>query len=203
MYEYMAGLQNDQAHGGMFRYRSILTNLLGWVLECAGGGRFAELFSSALWSKLGAEQDAEITVDAHGCAVEDGGFSVTLLDLARFGQMHLDEGVIAGRRIVPAKWIRRLTYPDPDLVAAFGQSLAYDGLTTPDAMYHDHWWVLDPRRGVRLALGIFGQLLLVHPPSRTVVVKLSTQPRAADDSLLRLELAGSLAICEALMAGTV
>ena len=148
-----------------------------------------------LWSKFGVEHDAEITVDAQGCAVEDGGFSVTILDLARFGQMHLDEGLVEGRHIVPAEWIRRLLRPDPELVAASKRPLAFEGITTPDLMYHDQWWVLDPSHGVRTAIGIHGQLLLVHPPSRTVVVKLSTQPRPVDDAVFQLELAGSLAIC--------
>ena len=36
---YFATLRNDGEHGGPFRYRSILTDVLGWVVERAGGAR--------------------------------------------------------------------------------------------------------------------------------------------------------------------
>ena len=42
---YMAGLENDRPHGGAFDYRSILTDMLGWVVERCGGARLAPLIS--------------------------------------------------------------------------------------------------------------------------------------------------------------
>jgi CubicO group peptidase (beta-lactamase class C family) len=135
--------------------------------------------------------------------VQDGGLSVTLLDLARFGLMHLERGVADGRQVVPAEWIDRLRRPLPELAEAYAGSLTVEGTTTADTMYHDKWWVLDPGRGIRAGLGIHGQLLLVHEPSRTVVVKLSTLPRPDDDTVLQVELRGALAICEALASGSL
>src|SRR6478609_3454686 len=46
---YYPTLVNDEAHGGPFRYRSILTDVLGWVLERAGGARLHELISALVW----------------------------------------------------------------------------------------------------------------------------------------------------------
>src|SRR5579862_6315750 len=82
---YFATLHNDGPHGGPFRYRSILTDVLAWVLERAGGARFHELISRELWMPMGAEFDAEVTLDAHGNPMADGGISATLRDLGRFG----------------------------------------------------------------------------------------------------------------------
>ena len=82
---YYATLPNDGPHGGPFRYRSILTDVLGWVLERAGGARLHELIARELWQPMGAEFDAEVTVDGHGNAMADGGVCATLRDLARFG----------------------------------------------------------------------------------------------------------------------
>ena len=45
--EYYATLHNDGEHGGPFRYRSILTDVLGWVLEKAGGARLHELIEQS------------------------------------------------------------------------------------------------------------------------------------------------------------
>ncbi len=201
LHEYMRGLSNATEHGGPFDYRSILSDVLGWVVERAGGASFAELFSKEIWSLIGAEHDASVAVDAGGSAITDGGISVTLRDLARFGLMHLDDGVIDGRRIVPGWWIGRLLRPDPDLSAAFGDALEVPGVTGPDTMYHDQWWVLDPTPGIYVGIGIHGQILLIHRPSSTVVVKLSTQPKPVDRQVFRYQMSGSLAICRALMAG--
>ena len=85
---YFATLQNDGAHGGPFRYRSILTDVLAWVLERAAGARLHQLIAGELWQPMGAEFDAEITVDGRGNPMADGGICATLRDLGRFGQLY-------------------------------------------------------------------------------------------------------------------
>ncbi len=53
-----------------------------------------------IWSKLGAEHDAYITVDRAYMAIATGGFNTTLRDAARFGRMILNRGEFNGRQIV-------------------------------------------------------------------------------------------------------
>jgi CubicO group peptidase (beta-lactamase class C family) len=53
-----ATVQHLGPHGGPFRYRSILTDVLGWVLERAAGRRFSDLLAGELWQPMGAEHDA-------------------------------------------------------------------------------------------------------------------------------------------------
>ena len=85
-------------HGrGPFRYSSLATDVLAWVLERAGGAAFAELFSREVWSRIGAEADAQIMLDRSGFAIAEGGFCTTLRDLARFGLMCLEDGRALGR----------------------------------------------------------------------------------------------------------
>ena len=55
---------------------------------------------------MGAEFDAEITVDSHGNPMADGGICVTLRDAARFGQLYLRRGQREGKKVVPA-WCPR------------------------------------------------------------------------------------------------
>jgi CubicO group peptidase (beta-lactamase class C family) len=203
-YAYMRGLRNARHHGGPFEYRSILTDLLGWVVERAGGAPFADLFSRHIWSRIGAQWDAEITVGPHGCPFPDGGICTTLRDLGRFGLMHLERGTIAGRRILPEAWVADLMRPDQDLRAAFAASPDHRAfLDYPDIQYRSQWWVLDPGRGIYTGSGINGQMLFVHEPSRTVVVKFSTWPVAWDQRLGMLQRAGARAIAEALGARAV
>src|SRR5262249_17600328 len=79
-HEYCATLAAEGPHGAEFRYRSILIDVLAWVLEKAGRARFADLVERLLWQPMGAEYDADITLDAHGNALADGGISATLRD---------------------------------------------------------------------------------------------------------------------------
>jgi CubicO group peptidase (beta-lactamase class C family) len=107
---YFTTLVNDGPHGGPFRYRSILTDVLGWVLEKASGQRFADLVADELWQPMGAEHDADITLDVHGNAVPDGGISATLRDVGRIGLLALGRGQAAGGQVIGAKLS---TWPDP------------------------------------------------------------------------------------------
>jgi CubicO group peptidase (beta-lactamase class C family) len=190
-YEWIAVLDNDGAHGGPFKYRSILTDVLAWVAAEATGTRFPDLFAQRLWSRLGAERDAEIIVDEAGFAAAEGGMCTTLRDLARFGVMHLQNGVLGGRRVVPEAWITRLHGRDDELVSVFGRQ-GFD--TSPEAFYHDGWWVLDGDEEIYSGFGIFGQQLLIHRPSRTVIAKFSTWPTRSADRLSRLSEAINLAV---------
>lgn len=183
-------------HGqGPFRYASLVTDVLGWVLERAGGKPFPELFSREIWSRLGTEHDAEILVDRYGFPLTEGGICATLRDCARFGLMCLEEGMIAGKRVVPADWVGRLFEPSTELIDAFRSSASADP-ATPRAMYRDGWWVIDPVRGIVVASGMNGQLMLIHRPAQAVIVKLSTHPGLLDEDLFELEQAGLLALCE-------
>ena len=175
--DYYGTLTNQGPHGGPFDYRSVLTDVLGWVLEKAGGARFAELCQELLWQPMGAEFDADVTVDAHGNAMVDGGICCTLRDLARFGLLMLRGGRRGGRQVVPREWIDDTLTPDPDTQAAFvAGPEAHD--YPKGAYYRNKWWVLDPSGPVYTGSGINGQSVFVHVPAQVVIAKLSTWPVA-------------------------
>ncbi len=201
---YYVTLPNDGEHGGPFRYRSILTDVLGWVLEKAGGARLHELISALVWQPMGAEFDAEITVDGHGNAMADGGICATLRDLGRFGLL-FTAGVrpspVRGRRIVPPGWIRDTIEGAPDGKQAFGA--ARDTSDFPaGAHYRNCWWVREPAVPFFHASGINGQNVFVHVPSQTVVAKFSTWPTALSPHLAATTDAAR-AIAEALGRGEI
>lgn len=175
--DYFGTLKNQGPHGGNFDYRSVLTDVLGWVIEKAGGARFAELSADLLWAPMGAEHDADVTVDAHGNAMVDGGICTTLRDLARFGQLMLQEGRRGGRQVVPRAWIRDTLTPDAETQTAF--TATEDAHEFPGgAYYRNNWWVIDPRGPIYTGSGIYGQSIFVHVPARVVIAKLSTWPVA-------------------------
>lgn len=195
--EYFATLTNDGRHGGPFRYRSILTDVLAWVLEKAGGARFADLVSQELWQPMGAEYDAEITVDAHGNALADGGISATLRDAGRVGLLALRRGRGQQTQVIPAAWLDDTITGAPDGSLAFrtGEVAADYPLGTH---YRNCWWVTAPGLPQFNASGIHGQHIFVHAPSQTVVVKLSSWPDALSDPMRQATIAAVRAITERL-----
>ncbi len=57
-------------------------------------------------------------------------------------------------------------------------------------------------RGVYSGIGINGQALLIHHPTKTVIVKFSSHPEFEDLRLFALQEAGMLALCESLGAAS-
>src|SRR5260370_2530646 len=96
----------------------------------------AELISALIWPPTGAEDDAEITCDPLGSAIHDGGISATARDLARFGQMLLDDGMTQSRRVVPETWLADTHTPDHGVLDAFHHTLHHHSLPTPLLTIH-------------------------------------------------------------------
>lgn len=165
------GNHEGRTHGGRFEYRSILTDVLGLVLQRAGDAPLAELISQHVWQPIGAETDAQVTVDGGGFAVADGGICVSLRDLARFGRAVLNGDVTPG-------WIADTRAGAPDSADAFAQDEHADQL--PGGHYRNQWWV--PAGGdVLIGVGIHGQFLMIDHPSRTVLAVQSTWPVSLDE----------------------
>ena len=190
-------IRNSGRHGGRFRYVSLVTDVLGWVLERAGGAPLPELISREIWSRIGAERDADIIVDSSGFPVAEGGISATLRDVGRFGQMCLDSGSVREVEVVPSAWFESPEQDRDQLIAAFTGSPEFDPLW-PDAFYRNNWWVYSADPQIYAGLGVYGQVLLIHQPTRSVIVKLSSQPAMEDPGTTALERTGLVALCESL-----
>jgi hypothetical protein len=183
MYGYMTTLGTAGPHGGDFTYRSADTDMLGWVVERASGRRMADLVTSLLWVPMGAEHDASITCDPVGSAIHDGGLSATARDLARFGQLLLDDGLVDGDEVVPSSWLADAREPSPAVRKAFANTDNNEVLT--GGWYRNQFWfVPGPDGDALVCLGIHGQMVYVNRSTRTVGVKLSSWPEAQNPSYL-------------------
>lgn len=175
MYDYLLTLKQKGPHGGPFEYRSGETDVLGWVCEAASGLRMPELMSQVLWSRLGAENDATITVDSAGSGMYDGGISAALRDLGRFGSMLAQGGTsLSGNQVLPPSWIEDTFRGDADSRGAFAASPTQTLM--PGGMYRNQFWLPYPDRDVLLCLGIHGQMLYVNAVTGVVAAKLSSWP---------------------------
>lgn len=164
--------------GQTFRYSTLNTNILGWVLEKAIGKPVNEYMSERLWIPLGAEADGFFLTDGPpgiGRPTNGMGFNAVLRDYARIGQMMLHQGRLGNRQIISANWVKESTVPTgPEPVTP----REHQG-------YQYQWWTLVDSNAY-MAVGLQGQFIYVDPDTRTVVVKLSyfplTDARAYEES---------------------
>jgi CubicO group peptidase (beta-lactamase class C family) len=171
---YLPTLKATGTHGEAFTYATPLADVLSWILSRATGKSFTTLLTELIWSKLGAEEDASINVDPLGAESAGTGFSATLRDMARFGEMIRRKGEFGGRRVLPSRVFDGLIVPgDTHAKQTFAKS-GYEHLA--GWTYRNMWWVANNPNGAFHARGIFGQALFIDPTAEIVLARFSSMP---------------------------
>jgi CubicO group peptidase (beta-lactamase class C family) len=169
----------DGDHGQVWRYKSPNSDLLGWVLERAGGERLASLMSRYLWQPMGAQADAYITVDRKGAARTAGGICVLPRDLLRFGELVRNRGYAHGQQVIPERWIKDCSDGGSREAWERGESAK----EFPAGSYRNKWYQTGNEHRAMLAIGIHSQWIYINPVTEVSIIKLSSQ-----DEPLRLDL---------------
>lgn len=173
MLELVLGLEQTRPHGERWEYRSIETDIVGMCLERATGERLADLVSRLIWDPLGVEEDASFTVDRAGYAMGCGGFSATLRDYGRFGQMLTQGGAFNGQQVLHNAFVSE---------SRQGDAAKFQGYPAlPNGAYRNGFWVEDVDTGVLMCRGIFGQLIYSDPGHDLTVIQLATWPEPQSD----------------------
>lgn len=180
-------------HGERFHYRSPNSDMLGWIVERAGGARYGTLMSELIWKRMGAAGNAYITVDGLGAARAAGGVCTRLDDLARFGEMIRRRGVAQGQQVVPGEWIDDIRSGGSVEAWRLGDMLSF----LPECRYRSKWYNRVDRE-VAMAVGIHGQWLVVDAEADLVIAKQSSQPQPVEDGIDQLHFAAFDALAEAL-----
>jgi CubicO group peptidase (beta-lactamase class C family) len=183
---------SDGPHGGRFQYISPNTDLLGWVVERASGQRFADLMSDCLWKPMGAECSAYITVDRLGAPRCAGGICVTARDLARVGQLLVDDGVRGGTQVIPSGWIDDIIVNGSDEAWSAGVFAPF--FPGRRMHYRSKWYVDVDGAPLLFGLGIHGQYLFVDRRNRIVIAIMSSQPNPLDAAMISLTMSAAAEI---------
>lgn len=130
---------------------------------------FAQFARAKLFEPCGMHS-AFFEPDASGTPIGSSFVFMNALDWARFGELHRNDGVCSGRRILPDTWVRYVTTPTE---------------MAPQGSYGAHWWlnVGEPDDAqdrpwpslptdAYAALGHSGQYVVVIPSAELVVVRL-------------------------------
>lgn len=174
-FEYLQTVRKQGEHGAAFGYKTINTDALGWIVARVTGQSVAEFMSERIWSKMGAEQDAYYTVDSTGTPFAGGGFNAGLRDMARLGQILLDDGVVDGQRLIPEAAIAR--------IRAGGDKAAFEKAgyaLLKGWSYRGMWWITNNDHGAYMARGVHGQALYIDPRARVVIARFSSHPTAGN-----------------------
>ncbi|WP_350301826.1 serine hydrolase domain-containing protein [Peribacillus frigoritolerans] len=169
LYEFMLSSKKDKIPGTAFYYESGQTEALGWIVKRLTGKNLAELIQEIIWSKLGAEENALMQLDLIGTDIASGGMRATLRDLARFGEMMLNDGYYNGQQIIPEHIIREIKNGGNRKYLAESNHSHLSGFS-----YHNQWWVSHDQFGGYSARGKFDQRIYIAPKADTVIVKLSS-----------------------------
>ncbi len=176
-YDYLQTVQKQGRHGEAFGYKTINTDTLGWIIARRTGKPVSTLLSERIWTRLGAEQDAYYTVDSSGTPFAGGGFNAGLRDMARLGQLLLQDGRRNGQQVIPAAAIAR--------IRAGGDTRAFakaDYTLLPGWSYRGMWWVSHNPHGAYMARGVHGQALYIDPAAKVVIARFGSHPVASNSA---------------------
>ena len=149
--------------GTKAEYRSVDTQMLGFIIKKVTGTTVSDYFSKHVWQLVGAQDSAFWNVDHVGglektfCC-----FNATARDWARIGQLILDNGAskVGNANLINANWMARLEQPMTTLDHGWGYSAQ---------IWH-------PYPGILMMLGLHGQYIFIDPSTHTAIVKLSDEP---------------------------
>lgn len=169
--ELLVTLKKEGSHGAGFKYKSVDTEVMGWLLQRVTGKRYAALLSERLWSQIGAQDDAYVWVDPIGTQVSSVGLSATLRDLGRLGEALRLGGRFNGRQVIAESVIAEIRKgADIEKFKASGQAVRFG------YSYHNQWWIPHDRDGSFEMKGLNGQHMHINPAAELVIVKLSSHP---------------------------
>lgn len=193
IYDFLKTLKKEGEHGEGFVYRTVHSEVLGWIVSRATGRHWAELMGENIWQKLGMEEDAHVMVDSVGTPLQGAGLNATARDLARFGEMLRQGGSFNGQKIFDKAVI------DDTAKGGDRTKFQFRGIQTarPGYSYRNQWWVLHNADGAYEASGIHGQMVHVNPAAEMVIVKLSSHPVASAAATHALTLRAWSALAQA------
>lgn len=155
---YVLHFPASEIPGRGFRYSTGNSQLLAGAIRRGTGKTPFELARERIFGPLGIT-GAQWATHADGNSYGGVRLRLTSRDMAKLGQLTLQNGAWKGRQLVPAEWIAASTRPHS--VSAHGP-------------YGYHWWV---RPDGYAAQGFGGQYIYVIPAHRLVIV-LTADPNA-------------------------
>ena len=157
--EYVLNRPVTARPGTVFNYFTGNTHLLSAILQQATGKTAYEFGKENLFDYLDMDS-VECSTDPQGISDGGNGFAMNVYDMAKFGQLFLNQGFWNGEQIISEQWIEESTSTQ------FTRS-------SGSADYGYQWWVRtfgNQNYDAYFAQGHWGQYIFVVPDLELVVV---------------------------------
>jgi len=145
--------------GEQFTYCSVGVQLLSIIIEKTSRMTMEKFAENNLLEPLKI-MDYKFGTDLNGFTNASGDIYLTSIDLAKIGQLILDNGTFNGKKIVSEKWIEQSI--TPKVARSNGESYGY------------LWWLREDLGGLIEAQGRGGQRLIILPKKQIVIVMYGT-----------------------------
>ena len=162
-----------------FDYRTVCLHVLSGILYQATGLNTVDFANRYLFEPLGipahqnyyaksAEEHKHFTIDKgpkgnvwfadrQGLGTPGYGLCMSAADMARIGQLCLQNGTWDGKQIVSQRWIEEMTTPR-EVDSRYFRGMHYGYL----------WWIVHPGRRIYAAIGNSGNVIYVNPDTHVV-----------------------------------
>lgn len=157
--------------GTFWSYSSGTSNIVARIAGTAVGGGAdgtLEYLHRELFDRLGMTS-AKPRFDTAGTFIGSSFVFATARDFARFGLLHLRDGIWDGERLLPEGWVDHARTPTPASAGEYGA----------------HWWLARDGSGRFSANGYRGQFTLCDPARDLVVVRLGGSTPEQRGNVLR------------------
>ncbi len=194
-YAYLTTVKKQGEHGDAFGYKTVNSDVLGWIISRASGKTVTQLLSEKIWSKIGMEQDAYYQLDGIGTPYAGGGLNAGLRDLARFGELIRNKGNWKGEQIIPVLAVE-------DIMKG-GDKKAFEKSGNNQLKgwsYRDMWWITENQNGAFSGRGVHGQAIYIDPTAEMVIVRLASHPIAGNAANDATSLPAYQAVADYLMS---
>jgi len=178
-YDYLVTVQKEGEHGDVFGYKTVNTDVMGWIISRVTRKSIPELLSERIWKPLGTHLDGYFQVDGAGIAFAGGGFNANMRDMAMFGEMIRNKGKFNKQQILPVPVIEDIMKGGSQEV--FNQSVY--GASLKNWSYRDMWWITHNEHGAFAARGVHGQTIYIDPTAEMVIVRFASHPEAKNSKI--------------------
>jgi CubicO group peptidase (beta-lactamase class C family) len=188
VFDYSVNREPEFPPNTVWRYRNCDPLSLGLVIRRTVEARGEEYLSfpqRALFDRIGM-RNMVLEVDPYGNFIMTGFDYGTARDWARFGLLHLRDGVWEGKRILPAGWTAYVATPAPaDAEKKYGALFWLNRGGQYAKLPRDMYW----------PAGHHGQVVLIIPSCDMVIVRLGHSAGGGFDAYLEPVVQKILAAC--------
>lgn len=189
--KYIPKLKVEKDPDKSFRYISVNTQLLAYIVEIATKQPVSQYLEEKIWKPLGMEYPATWSVDSKKNATEKAFccLNARARDFAKFGRLYLNNGNWEGKQIVPEEWVKRsatFTEPTNNFYYKYQWWHTSDAENLTDSTDLDEVhriYAYKNKEGETIervskpgvdyyAEGILGQFIYIHPEKDLIIVRL-------------------------------